>query len=78
MARTAHNTNFATLDSRDRLNLAGRATSKVYLIHEEANGRIILEPASVVSTLEQRARANPAIMSALVESRDGTAPIIED
>jgi hypothetical protein len=78
MARTAHNTSFATLDGRDRLNLAGRATSKVYLIQEEANGRIILEPASVVSTLEQRARANPAIISALVESRDGTAPIIED
>ncbi len=77
MARTTTN-NFATLDSRDRLNLAGRATSKVYLIHEEPNGRIILEPASVVSNVEQRILANARIMAALERNRDGSATVIDE
>lgn len=70
--------NFATLDSRDRLNLAGRATSRVYLIQEEPNGRIILEPASVVSNVEQRMLANPQIVDALRRHQEGTAVIIEE
>lgn len=77
MARTTR-TSFATLDSRDRLNLAGRATSKVYIIREEPNGRIILEPASVVSNLEQRVLANPRIVDALKRNQHGTAHVIEE
>ena len=77
MARTT-TTNFATLDSRDRLNLAGRATSKVYLIHEEPNGRIILEPASVVSNLEQRVLTNPNIMAAIERNQNGTADVVDE
>lgn len=77
MARTTTN-HFATLDSRDRLNLAGRAISKVYLIQEEPNGRIILDPASVVSHIEQRILANSQIVAALERSRDGSATVIDE
>lgn len=77
MARTTA-THFATLDSRDRLNLAGRATSKVYLISEEPGGRIILDPATVVSNLEQRALANPAIVEALRRNHAGESTVIDE
>ena len=58
-------TTFAQLDSRKRLNLAPFAKSEFYLITAESNGRITLEPANVVSQIEQSAKENPEIMAAL-------------
>jgi hypothetical protein len=56
------------LDSRKRLNLAPFATSNVYLLTAEEDGRILLEPADVVSRIEKAALSNPEIVAALAEA----------
>lgn len=56
---------FAHLDNRKRINLSQFATSDIYLISTEPNGRITLEPAEVVSQLERDVQANPAAMAAI-------------
>lgn len=58
-------TNFAQLDNRKRLNLASVAKSDLYLITTEPSGRIILEPASIVSQLEQDFLSNPEALAAV-------------
>jgi hypothetical protein len=44
---------FQNLDSRKRLNLATIATTTQYLITTEESGRIILEPAVVMTQVER-------------------------
>ena len=62
-------TTIAQLDSRKRLNLAPFAKSDFYLVTTEPSGRITLEPADVVSRLEQSVLENVRIMSAVAEAR---------
>jgi hypothetical protein len=59
----------AQLDSRKRLNLAPYATSDIYLVTTEPNGRITLEPATVVSKIEQAVLSNPKIVDAVAAAR---------
>ena len=56
----------ATLDGRKRVSLAQVATTDTYLMFVEKNGRIILEPA-VVMTEEERAILEDAAIRASVE-----------
>lgn len=58
-------TQFLQLDSRKRANLASVATSEIYTVTTERSGRIILEPASVVSRIEQDFRSNPEALAAV-------------
>jgi hypothetical protein len=71
-------TTFATLDSRKRLNLASFARSEVYILTAEPNGRIVLEPASVVSDIDRAIEASPAIMAALTRDNEGSGTYIDE
>lgn len=50
-------------DSRGRIALGKVADAQRYLVHREANGRIILEPAVVMSASEQRLLSDPAFIA---------------
>ncbi len=71
-------TTIAQLDSRKRLNLASLASSDIYLVTAEPSGRIILEPAAVISRLEQAAMNNPDIAAAVAAYRDAPDDLIEE
>lgn len=64
--------NFVTLDSRKRLNLAAIATRDSYRWTREDNGRIILEPAVVLSEDELAVLRDPDIRSAVEKAREST------
>ncbi len=53
-------------DARSRLTLPGKAHNR-YLVHEQEDGTVILEPAVVLSALEARYRDN-AELQATVEA----------
>jgi hypothetical protein len=59
--------NFVTLDSRKRINLATIATRDSYKVTRESNGRIILDPA-VILTEDELAVLNDPSTRAAVES----------
>lgn len=61
---------FVTLDSRKRLNLASFAPRESYKITAEKSGRIVLEPA-VVLTEDELAVLSDTKTLALVEERLG-------
>lgn len=61
---------FMTLDSRKRLNLATIATRDSYSVTREANGRIILEPAVVLTEDELRALQGPETRAAVAKARE--------
>lgn len=71
-------TNFAQLDNRKRLNLASVAKSDLYLITAEPAGRIILEPASIVSQLEQDFLSNPEALAAVEAYRADPSRLVRD
>jgi hypothetical protein len=71
-------TTFATLDNRKRLNLAQFARSDVYLITTEPNGRITLEPARVISDVDQDIQSSPEILAALARDNDETGTYIDE
>ena len=65
-------TTFTTLDSRKRLNLASIATRDSYRLTREENGRIILEPAVVLSEDELSVLQNPDLRAAVEQARSTT------
>lgn len=71
-------TTFAQLDNRKRLNLASVAKSDLYLITAEPSGRIILEPASVVSQLERDVLSNQKIMAEVAAYHADPSDVIEE
>ena len=54
---------YAELDARKRVNLAKVATATSYLITAEPGGRIVLEPAVVMTESEAAIIADPQIRS---------------
>lgn len=58
-----------TTDSRGRVTLPGRANS-TYLLKEEPDGTLVLEPAVVVSELERRVLANAGLAARLADARE--------
>ena len=71
-------TTFAQLDNRKRLNLASVAKSDLYLITAEPSGRIILEPASVVSQLERDVLSSQKIMAEVAAYHADPSDLIEE
>ncbi len=56
------------LDGRSRVTLPGKAGRR-YLIHEEADGVLVLEPAVVISEAERRYLADPALQASVKYAR---------
>lgn len=72
-------TTIAQLDSRKRLALASFNPTNIYLVTTEPNGRIILEPADVVSRLERDVLNNPRIIAEVASyHQDPSDVVIED
>ncbi|AYG05554.1 hypothetical protein [Gryllotalpicola protaetiae] len=71
-------TTIAQLDGRKRLNLAPYHPSDIYIVTAEDNGRITLEPATVVSALEQRVLNNPAIMAEVSAYHDDPTDLVDE
>jgi hypothetical protein len=68
----------AQLDSRKRLNLAPYSPSDIYIVTTEPNGRITLEPADVVSRLEQAVLSNPRIMAEVAAYHADPSDMVEE
>lgn len=60
-------TKFVTSDARGRVTVA--QPDREYLVREEADGTLILEPAVVVSELERRYMANAALQAQIEYAR---------
>lgn len=58
-------TTYMTLDSRKRINLASIATRDSYRVTRESGGRIILDPAVVLTEDELAVLADPATRAAV-------------
>lgn len=56
-------------DSRGRLTLPGSKPNRRYLVHEEPDGTLVLEPAVVISELERRFLANAALQARIEHAR---------
>jgi len=56
------------VDARNRVTLPGKAHNR-YLVHEQEDGTVILEPAVVLSALEARYRANAEIQATVESGR---------
>lgn len=62
----------AMLDGRKRVSLAQVATTDTYLMFVEKNGRIILEPAVVMTEEERAILENAAVRDSVDRSRQQT------
>ncbi|OII28861.1 hypothetical protein BIV03_01000 [Curtobacterium sp. MCBA15_016] len=62
-------TTFTTLDSRKRINLASIATRDSYQVTREESGRIILDPAVVLTEVELAALQNTEMRDMVAKSR---------
>lgn len=60
-------------DSRGRIALGKIGDAERYLAHREANGRIILEPAVVMSAAEERLRSDPAFIARMTQAASAPA-----
>lgn len=56
------------VDGRNRVTLPGKAHRR-YLMHEQEDGTVILEPAVVLSELEASYRADPEIQAKVQHGR---------
>jgi hypothetical protein len=56
-------------DSRRRTSLGKVGRHDRYIVHEEPDGALILDPAVVVSELDARFLANPALVQRIEASR---------
>lgn len=56
------------VDARSRVTLPGKANRR-YLVREEDDGTVILEPAVVMSELEARYLANPELQARVAHGR---------
>lgn len=64
----------AELDSRNRISLARVATARQYVVTVEPSGRIILDPAVVLTAAEAAALSHDGLHQQVVSSlRAGTA-----
>jgi len=66
---------YAELDSRKRLNLAKIATSDSYIVTTEANGRIVLDPAVVMTKAEAALIANGELQQQVAASLANPGPL---
>lgn len=57
------------VDGRSRVTLPGNKAHRRYLIHEEPDGTVILEPAVVMSELELRFLRNPELQDRIEDAR---------
>jgi len=55
-------------DSRSRLTLPGGRANRRYLVHEETDGTLILEPAVVISQREARFQANTELQARIAHA----------
>jgi len=58
-----------TVQARGRVNLGQIATFSQYIVHSQADGTIVLEPATVISLTEQKLMIDTALMTSIAESR---------
>lgn len=58
-----------TLQDRKRANLARVASHDQYLVHTEADGTMIWEPATVITEAEKRLLAQPGIVDEITANR---------
>lgn len=65
-------TTYMTLDSRKRINLATIATRDSYAVTVEKNGRIILDPAVVMTEDELLALSGPKTRIAIEKAMQST------
>ena len=65
------------VDSRRRVSLGkiGRSDHTRYLARVEADGTIVLTPAVVVSALEAKVLANPALVAKIQQALDDEADV---
>jgi hypothetical protein len=56
------------LDSRRRASLGKIGRHDRYIVHEEPDGTLIFEPATVMSEAEARFLANPALVARVVDN----------
>lgn len=63
---------YMTLDSRKRLNLATIANRTSYKVTREDSGRIILDPAVILTEDEVSAMNDPATLSAVAAAAEHT------
>ncbi|MGL4339627.1 MAG: hypothetical protein ACRCSP_04285 [Rhodoglobus sp.] len=66
------------LDGRKRLNLAPYSPHDLYIVTVEPSGRIILEPADVISKLERRVLDNPKIMAEVAAYQANPSDLTEE
>ena len=63
---------FMTLDSRKRLNLATLSPRDAYVVTREKSGRIILDPAVVLTEDELAVLNNTALLTAAAAAAEST------
>lgn len=56
-------------DSRSRLTLPGGRANRRYLVHEESDGTLILEPAVVISEREARFQADAELQTRIAHAQ---------
>lgn len=56
-------------DARGRASLGSALAGRRFLMHEEADGTVVLEPAVVVTELERRFMANEQIQAQIAEAK---------
>jgi len=62
--------NLVEVDARRRVSLGKIATHDRYLVREEADGVLVLEPAVVVSAAQARLNARPDVAAAIADAMD--------
>ena len=60
---------FVELQDRKRANLARIAKHDAYLVHEEPDGTLIWEPATVITETERKLLQDSALMAQIAETR---------
>lgn len=61
---------YAQLDGRKRINLSSVATSTHYQLTVEPSGRIILEPARMMTEVEAAYLESPELRAAVADSKE--------
>ncbi len=67
-------TTIAQLDTRGRLSLGRMATSETYVVTVETGGRIILDPAVVVTRAEERLLSDEGLRVRVAAAMDNPGP----
>ena len=66
-----------TTQARGRLNLGAFAKASRYILHEEAGGVLVLEPAAVMSMTEKRLLENSTLMAAIQDSYEHPEKLVK-